>query len=364
MADDLIPHDVIVPTTGRRLSLPPGPIFHLQRADAAEHEIGAFRAWAGYKDLGCATASDGLVLFQHVLSFSPSEISGRTGIHCHLAQVHIVIPSSGRGAFTYDGVVTEAVPGMVICQHGGTVHEQFAYSYAAASADENRRTSICVDPPASEAAAQSFSFLELFIPGKVADVEIVPPERVTPQDHASAWDHPYHAPGARFAIQAADDVGAAWRPVAGHPLFQARDAATWLPTGCLVATHILRAAEPGGASGTPVVFDIPGETGGLEIFLVARGRVAFRRPDGTSAHLEAGDCLTCTKGLAGTPVEPSADLRLLRIYVSSRAETLRERSHAEIERLETMGSSIIARREVRSEGDRLPVNFLHEPPKI
>src|SRR2546425_11754259 len=101
MADDVSVLDATVPITGRRLSLPPGPIFHLQRARDADFEIGAFRSWAGYKDLGSDAATDGLVLFQHVLSFGPSEQSGRTGIHCHLAHVHIVIPTSGRGMFSY-----------------------------------------------------------------------------------------------------------------------------------------------------------------------------------------------------------------------------------------------------------------------
>ncbi|MEJ0065304.1 MAG: hypothetical protein WDM85_07510 [Caulobacteraceae bacterium] len=140
MADDAASIETIVPITGRRLALPPGPIFALQRAADADYELGAFRAWAGYKDLGCDGATDGLVLFQHVISFGPTEQSGRTGVHCHLAHVHIVIPTSGRGVFSYDGVTTEAVPGEVIVQHGGTVHDQFSYSYAAGSAEENKRT--------------------------------------------------------------------------------------------------------------------------------------------------------------------------------------------------------------------------------
>ncbi len=59
----------IVPITGRALTLPEGPIFHLQRADEADYEIGAFRRWAGYKTLGVDAATNDLVLFQHVLSF-------------------------------------------------------------------------------------------------------------------------------------------------------------------------------------------------------------------------------------------------------------------------------------------------------
>jgi hypothetical protein len=354
---DDAPDDTIVPISGRRLALPPGPIFHLQRAHEAEHEIGAFRAWAGYKDFGCDAATDGLVLFQHVLSFGPSEASGRTGIHCHLAHVHIVIPSSGRGVFSYDGVVTEAVPGMVIVQHGGTVHDQFAYSYAATSDEENRRTPMTVDPPSLSAPPQSFSFLEFFVPRTIADVEIVPPAQVTAQDQASAWDHPYHAPGGRFAVQAADSPAAAWRPLAGNPELQARDAATWEATGRLVATQILRAADAGAAE-APLDLDMPGEVGGIEVWLVVAGSIGLRRPDGAPERLETGDCLTCTAGAAGAPTAPSPDLRLLRFFVSSRAETLGERTSAEIARLEAMGPTIIRRREVRHDGDLRPVNAL------
>jgi hypothetical protein len=357
MPDDVTPPEAVVPITGRPLALPPGPIFHLQRAADARHEIGAFRAWAGYKDLGCDAATDGLVLFQHVLSFGPSEVSGRTGIHCHLAHVHIVIPASGRGLFSYDGVVTEAAPGTVIVQHGGTVHDQFAYSYAAASAEENRRTPMRLDPAPAGAPPESFSFLELFVPRTIADVEIVAPGQVTADDQASAWDHPYHAPGGVFALQTADDPGAAWRPVAGLPGFEARDAATWEASGRLVATAVLRAAGAAPA-GPPLALDIPGETGGLEILLVVAGSVGVARPDGTAVRHETGDCQTCAAGLAGAPSEPSADLRLLRFFVSSRAEALRERTPEEIHALEALGPGIIRRREIRPPGDPRPVNVL------
>ena len=361
MADDISSPDVspdTVTAAGRRLALPPGPIFRLQRDAEADHEIGAFRAWAGYKDYGCDAATDGLVLFQHVLSFGPSETSGRTGVHCHLAHVHIVIPSSGRGAFSYDGVVTEALPGSVIVQHGGTVHDQFRYSYAAASPAENRKTPLTVDPAAPGAPAQSFSFLEFFVPRTVADVEFVAPAAVTPEDQATAWDHPYHAPGAYYALQEPDDPGAAWRPVEGLAQLQVRDADTWTPTNRLVATQILRASAEGPAVGEPIALDIPGESGGLEVFLVVQGSVVLHTPNGSAVILETGDCLTCTAGLAGAPETPSDDLRLLRFYVSARAEALYERSREEIERLEALGPALVRRREVRPEGDPRPVNFL------
>jgi hypothetical protein len=358
MPDDATPSDTLVPTTGRRVVLPPGPIFHLQRSAEAHHELGAFRAWAGYKDFGCDAATNGLVLFQHVLSFGPSEVSGRTGVHAHLAHVHIVIPSSGRGVFSYDGVITEAVPGMVIVQHGGTVHDQFSYSYAAASAEENAKTPMTVDPAPPGAPAQSFSFLEMFVPRHYADVEIVPPAEVTAEDQASAWDHPYHTSVSRFAAQQADDPGAAWRPVAGLAGFEARDGGTWEPSGRLVATTILRAADD--AAGAQLDLEIAGETGGLEVWLVVAGAVGLAAPDGAALRLEPGDCLTCTAGAAGAPYAPSLDLRLLRFFVSARCEGLRERTPEEIARLEAMGPGIIRRREVRPEGDARSINVLSQ----
>jgi hypothetical protein len=358
MPDDATPSDSLVPATGRRLALPKAPVFYLQRAAEARHELGAFRAWAGYKDFGCDAATDGLVLFQHVLSFGPSEVSGRTGVHAHLAHAHIVIPSSGRGVFSYDGVITEAVPGMVIVQHGGTVHDQFSYSYAASSAEENARTPMTVDPAPAGAPAQSFSFLELFVPRRYADVEIVPPAAVTPEDQASAWDHPYHTGVSRFAVQQADDPAAAWRPVARLPGFEARDGGTWDASGRLVATTILRAGEA--AVGPPLGLEIAGEIGGLEIWLVVAGGVGLTAPDGAPLRLEAGDCLTCMAGAAGAVYAPSADLRLLRFFVSARCEGLRERTAEEIARLEAMGPAIIRRREVRPPGDARPVNVLSQ----
>ena len=165
-----------IPITGRRLDLPPGPLFHLHKASNARYEIGAFRPWAGYKDYGSEAATHGLALFQHVLSFGPTEQGGRTGVHCHLAHAHIVIPTSGLALFSYDGVVTEAAPGSVIVQHGGTVHDQFRYSYAPASVEENAQTPLAVEPAPADAPLRSFGFLELFVPATMAHVEIVPPK--------------------------------------------------------------------------------------------------------------------------------------------------------------------------------------------
>ena len=207
--------DMIVPITGRQLTLPMGPIFNLQRADQSDHVIGEFRAWAGYKNLGADRVTGGLVHFQHVLSFAGSEKAGRTGIHGHFAHAHIVIPTSGRGVFSYDGVITRAEPGSIIVQHGGTIHDQFEYTYLAASNADNRKTSLTVELVNAGARESSFGFLEFFVPLKFANVEIIPPKEVTEVDQRTAWDHPYHAAGASFSIQYANSPDAAYSPVVG-----------------------------------------------------------------------------------------------------------------------------------------------------
>jgi len=358
MGDDAAPLDTPVPITGRRLALPQGEIFALQRAADADYELGAFRAWAGYKDLGTDAATDGLVLFQHVISFGPSEESGRTGIHCHLAHVHIVIPTSGLGVFSYDGVVTNAVPGEVIVQHGGTVHDQFSYSCAAASPDENKRTPISLEPLAEGAPEQSFGFLELFVPRTIADVEIVPPAEVTAEQQATAWDHPYHAVGASFAIQAPHAPTAAYHPVTGAHDLEARDCRTWEPSNELVATWIVRPSSV--ASGHERPLAIPGEFGGLKVLFLAAGSATFRRSSGEAIVLGAGDCLTCNADLIGDPLDASPDMRLVLFYVSARAEDLLERTPAEIERLKALGPAIITRHVVRPAHDDHAVNYLRD----
>lgn len=354
----------IVPITGRLLALPEGPIFHLQRADQADYEIGAFRRWAGYKTFGADAATKDLALFQHVLSFGPSEESGRTGIHGHFAHVHIVIPTSGRGVFSYDGVVTEAAPGAVIVQHGGTIHDQFEYSYAAASEADNRKTPLSVDPTPPGAEPQSFGFLEFFVPKTVANVEIIPPEAVTDTDQSTAWDHPYHAAGARYAIQHADDPGAAYRPVATRPDLEARDAETWAPTGGLVATWILRPASGAASKDRAVSLGIPGEKGGLNVLFMLAGSARFVRGDGEEFTLNAGDCLTCRQGMVGYPFDCSPDMRLIRFFVAAKAETLRERTPEEIEHLEALGPRVITSHEIRPAGDARPINFLREDARL
>jgi hypothetical protein len=349
-----------VPITGRRLTLPPGPLFQLHKADP-HYALGAFRPWAGYKDFGAEAATEGLVLFQHVLSFGPTEQGGRTGVHCHLAHAHIVIPTSGRALFSYDGVVTEAAPGSVIVQHGGTVHDQFRYSYAPASPEENARTPLSVDPAPAEAPQASFGFLELFVPATMAHVEIVPPKAVTEADQRTAWRHPYHAEGARFALQRAGDPDAGYRPVKGQPGLEARDGGTWDASGGLVATWILRPAAEAAKDAPPIGLRVPGESGGLDLLFVVAGSVWALRGDGEAIRLETGDCLTCSQGLVGEVLDASPDLRLLRFFISERAHQLRERTQAEIEAVQTLGPDIITAREVRPEGDQRPVNFLRDP---
>ena len=337
-------------------------IFHLQRSGQADYELGAFRRWAGYKSLGVEEATQGLAHLQHVLSFGPCAEGGRTGIHCHLAQVHLVIPTSGLGVFSYDGVITEAAPGAVIVQHGGTVHDQFQYSYAPASAAENAATPQALSPAETGAPERSFGFLELFVPQSIAHVEIVPPAAVTAEDQASAWRHPYHAPDARYALQAADDPGAVFHPVAGQPGLEARDAATWGPTGGLAATWILRAAAPDGATAEPKSLDIPGESGGIEIYYVVAGSATFAPVGAAPLTLGAGDTLTCSQGLVGLPTSVSPDLSLLRLFLSARARRIQARTPEEIRRLEALGPGIVTGRRLRAPGDDLPINGLQSEP--
>lgn len=337
-----------------------GPIFHLHRSAQSDYEIGEFRAWAGYKNLGADRATGALAHFQHVVSFAGTEAAGRTGIHAHFAHAHIVIPTSGRGVFSYDGVVTEAAAGAVIVQHGGTIHDQFEYSFAGGSEAENRATPKSIEPAPPGAPATSFGFLELFVPKVFANVEIVPPAEVTAADHASAWDHPYHAAGARYFLQRADAPGAAYRPVAMRPDLEARDGETWSPTGGLVATWIVRPASAVPSPGEPVSLEIAGEKDGIDILYMVGGSARLVRCDGEIIELCAGDTLTHSHGIVAEPFDCSGDMRLVRFFISARAQTLRERTAEEIRRLEALGPRIITRREVRPEGDTRPVNFLHD----
>ena len=350
--------EATVPITGRRLTLPEGPTFNLHRAADSDYELGEFRAWAGYKTLGVDEATLGLAHFQHVVSFAGTQAAGRTGIHAHFAHAHIVIPTSGRGVFSYDGLVTEAVPGDVIVQHGGTIHDQFSYSYVAGSDADNPPLSI--EPVPADAPERSFGFLELFVPRSFANVEIIPPDRVTPTDQRTAWDHPYHAPGARFSLQKAEAPGGAYRPAAARADLEVRDAETWEPSGGLVATWIIRPASAAPATGPAVRIDVPGEQGGLEILFMVGGSARFHRTDGEEIHLGPGDTLTCSQGLVVEPIGYSPDMRLIKIFIAARAQLLRERTPEEIARLEALGPDIITRREVRPEGDTRPVNVLRE----
>ena len=362
MADDQSLSDLTVPITGRRLTLPEGPIFHLKRAGQSDYQLGEFRAWAGYRNLGSDEATDGLAHFQHVLSFAGTVAAGRTGIHAHLAHAHIVIPTSGQGMFSYDGVLTEAAPGKIIVQHGGTVHDQFNYTYAAASDADNRRTPQAVERAPAGAPLRSFGFLELFVPLAFANVDIVPPGEVSPADQATAWDHPYHLPGASFHLQAEEAPDAAYRPLATRADLEVRDAGTWGPTAGLVATWIVRPAHAAAAAGPPVSLDIVGESGGIDIFYMVSGSASFWRDDGEDVRLNAGDTSTHSQGRLGLPHGASPDMRLLRFFISEKAQRLRQRSPAEIQQLEALGPRIVSRREVRPHGDTRPVNVLRRDP--
>jgi hypothetical protein len=347
-----------VSISGRRLALPTGPVFELVRAASLDFTIGEFRAWAGYKNFGADRATDDLIHYQHVLTFAPTEQAGRTGVHVHLAHAHIIIPTSGRGVFSYDGVVTPAVPGDVIVQHGGTVHDQFQYSYSASSEADNRLTPLAIEPLGADAPTRSFSFLELFVPKIFANVEIVPPDQVSEDDQASAWDHPYHAQTEDFFIQHADASSAAYRSVAGRTDLEARDAGTWAATGGLVATWFIRTATSASRNAPPIDLDIAEEAGGIVILHMVAGEARFTGPGGAAFHMAAGDVLTQSPDLADGPFDSSSDMRMIRFFVSASVEALRQRTPEEIRRLEALGPAIVTRREVRAPGDCRPVNFL------
>jgi quercetin dioxygenase-like cupin family protein len=356
--------DAIVPISGKQLSLPKDPIFHLQRADESDYDIGEFRAWAGYKNLGIDKATNGVAHLQQVLSFAGTDQAGRTGIHAHFAHAQIVIPTSGHGIFSYDGVETEAVPGAVIAQHGGTIHDQFSYSYAAESADDNRKTPLTIEPYPPNTPPRSFSFLELFVPQRFANVEIVPPHAVTDADQCTAWDHPYHAQDANYSIQLADTPDAVFRPLAHRPDLEARDAATWEASGKLVATWFIRPASGESSQHPAISLGIAGEKGGFEILYMINGSARFLSDNGKEVQLRTGDTLTCSQGMVGDPFDCSADMRLVRFFISAKAETLKERTPEEIKRLEALGPQIITRREVRPAGDTRPVNCLREKREV
>ena len=254
-------------------------------------------------------------------------------------------------------MVTEAVPGDVIVQHGGTVHDQFAYSYAAATAEENKKTPISLEPLPADAPLQSFGFLELFVPSLIADVEIVPPADVTPADQAAAWDHPYHAAGSSYFLQPASAPTAAYHPVAGHPELEARDCHTWAPSNALVATWIVRPAA--GAAGREISLDLPGEVTGLTLVFVASGSATVQGGDG-AVVIGPGDALTAFGKEISLPAEASPDLRLVLFKLSARVEALCERTPAEIERVKALGPRIITRRVVRPAHDDRPVNYLRD----
>ena len=255
-------------------------------------------------------------------------------------------------------MVTEAVPGDVIVQHGGTVHDQFAYSYAAATAEENKKTPISLEPLPPGAPTQSFGFLELFVPSLIADVEIVPPADVTPLDQATAWDHPYHAAGSSYFLQPATAPTAAYHPVAGHyPNLEARDSPgrTWEPSGELVGGWIVRPA--GGAAGREISLELPGEVTGLTLVFVASGSASVQGGYDDAIVMGPGDALTAS-GREINLTGPSPDLQLVLIKISQRAEALRERTPPEIQRLKALGPAIITRRLVRPAHDDRRVNFL------
>jgi hypothetical protein len=104
---------------------------------------------------------------------------------------------------------------------------------------------------------------------------------------------------------------------------------------------------------------VDGERGGLDLLFMVAGTASFEREDGERFAMSAGDCLIASAGVTG-PLTFSPDLSLVRFFISPRAESLRERTPAEIARLVALGPRIVTGREVRKVGDKRAVNFLHE----
>ena len=252
----------------------------------------------------------------------PDPRAGRTGIHGHFAHAHIVIPTSGRGVFSYDGVITRAEPGSIIVQHGGTIHDQFEYTYLAASNADNRKTPLTVELVNAGARESSFGFLEFFVPLKFANVEIIPPKEVTEVDQRTAWDHPYHAAGASFSIQYANSPDAAYSPVVERKDLEARDAQTLGPTGGLIATWIIRPASTTFSKTHAISIGIPGDKGGIDVLYMIKGSAEFVRNDGQTIVLKAGDTLTHGRGLVGDPINFSNEMRLIRFCCCRQSRAL------------------------------------------
>jgi len=340
-------------------------VFCLQRAGDATHVIGAFRPWAGYLDYGVAAATGRIAHYQHVLSFDSTANAGATGIHAHLAHAHIVIPVSGRALFSYDGVITEAAPGCVIVQHGGTVHDQFDYSYASASKENNAKTPLSLEPVA-DPKCQSFAFLELFVPQVFANVEMIPPKETTAEDRLMAWDHKYHAKDARFAFQKASDADAAYHPVLGCTDIEARTTNIWEASGKMTALWFIRPIAAKAQQPMTAVPHIPVEIAskdeaGFDILHMVTGSADFVRANGEILTLKAGDVVTYNHALIGPrPINYSVDMRLIKIHISGRARQLKQQTQQEIARLQGLGAHIVTKKIMRKKNDKRPVNFLHQ----
>ena len=198
------------------------------------------------------------------------------------------------------------------------------------------------------------------MPRTIADVEIIPPAKVTQDDQRTAWRHPYHAAGANFQVQGAASDDATYGPVVGRPDLEARDGHTWRAADRRprIATWFIRPTA--GSSAPAVQLGIPGEEGGLDILYMVGGSARFARDDGEAFALDAGDTLIASQGRMGELQTCSSDMRLVRFFVAAKAQQLRERTAEEIERLEALGLRIITGRQLRPESDQRPVNVLSE----
>jgi hypothetical protein len=109
-----------------------------------------------------------------------------------------------------------------------------------------------------------------------------------------------------------------------------------------------------------VNLDLPGEVTGLTLVFVAAGSATVQGADSVAIVVGPGDAITGFGQEISLAAGPSPDLRLVLFRISDRAQALRERTPAEIERLKALGPAIITRRLVRPAHDDRPVNFLRD----
>ena len=141
---------------------------------------------------------------------------------------------------------------------------------------------------------------------------------------------------------------------------EVRDAGTWEPSGGLVGTWIIRPAPRIASNDDPMDLEIEGEKGGINILYLVSGTARVARCDGAILDLRCGDTLSHSPGVVCEPFDASPDMRMIKFFISARAQMLGQQTPEAIRQLEALGPRIITCRELRREGDTRPVNFLQD----